>query len=86
METITLNDGTVIENAYVVKLDESMIVVYCTGVSLEDMTRLFGNPAKTEWMESDQYGDKQIWRGFTELYAVQEHLSGQRSAGLRIPA
>lgn len=70
-EHITLADKSVLENAYVVKLDSSSIAVYLRGTySFADLYAIFGDKAKTSTMESYQYGETQTWKGYTEVFVI----------------
>lgn len=71
METITMKDGTVVQNAYIVWLEPTRIAVYVKNMSFHDVLAIFNDPAKTVHMESDQYGDKKTWDGFTVMDAIQ---------------
>jgi len=71
-EYITLADGTVVENAYVVKLSGTNIAVYVSGShTFAEMSGWFGDPEKTKRMVSEQYGEKATWKGFTVVTTVQ---------------
>lgn len=71
-EWIELADGTAVDDAYVVKLDNNNIAVYVKGThSFSEMCGWFCDSSKTTHMMSDQYGDVNMWDGFTEPVTVQ---------------
>lgn len=71
-EFIIMADGTTVKNAYVVKIDTGLIAIYVQGEhTFSKMSKLFSNTKKTEVMESDRYGDKQTWEGYTEIISLQ---------------
>lgn len=70
METITLNDGTIVKDAYVVKMD-NQIAIYGAGEYIfSEVYDLFGTSSRTSHMESDQYGDVQEWDGYVVLTSI----------------
>lgn len=71
-EYVIMADGSVVVNAYVVKVDTGLIAVYVQGKkTFSDMSKIFASAKKTKHMESDRYGDKQTWDGYTEVTSVQ---------------
>lgn len=84
-EYITLADGTVVQNAYVVKIEDDRIAVYVEGQhTFEEISSLFSKKTKTKKMESNQFGDIKQWLGFTELMSLVIN-SNDASVTLRKP-
>ena len=66
-EWIRMADGTVIDNAYVVKMTADRIAIYAAWDSgFAGLYGIFGDPERTGHMHSFQYGDEQDWDGYTE--------------------
>ena len=64
-------DDSIIENSYIVKLDESSIVVYIRGwYNFSDVYGLFCNPERTKKITSHQYGDIKQWNGYTGIVSI----------------
>ena len=69
-KTITLGDGTVLENSYC-GYSERSLWCWISGKSLIECARLFSDPYKTSVITSYYFGNGVIYRGFTELLLVQ---------------
>lgn len=70
-EYITLADQSVVQNSYVVKLDDSNIAIYVyDNYSFADIYAIFADENKTRTMATYQYGDEHTWEGFTEVRAI----------------
>jgi len=66
METITLNDGTVV-NGHCIE-DDSALFLYLDGKTVVEGLRLIdGNTAK---IEADNHGVHHVYLGYTEIYAA----------------
>lgn len=71
-EYITMADGTVVLNSYVVPIDNERINIFVKGGhTFQEILLVFGNAEKTSEMHSNQYGDKQTWTGYTEIVLMQ---------------
>jgi hypothetical protein len=69
-------DGTIIENAYVVGMGDR-IAVYGSGkTTFSVVYGLWGDITKTNHLESEQYGDKAEWNGYTDLYNIEVRDDG----------
>ena len=88
METITLNDGTVITNAVTILAYVGLWVHLLSGYTLEDAYRLFSDPENTARIVTDKFEpskpDEQItYEGYTGLFCIREEDDGQIVIGLR---
>ena len=71
-ERIELADGTVVQNAYVVRLEENFIAIYIRGEhSFNEIYALFGTSERTSRMVSYQTLDVQTWVGFTTVKTIK---------------
>ena len=70
METLTLNDGTVVNGHILDGGDGQTIFVYLDGMSIYEGVTLFHDPLKTSKITELRYGVEHIYEGYTELYAV----------------
>ena len=83
MRTLTLNDGTVLEDSYAMA-DGNTLWVYIGAAY--DMVQAFHSlyyPAKTESMTCNQYGAETVFEGYTHLFCISEEPGGRISAGLK---
>lgn len=71
-EYITMADGTVVINSYIVPIDNERINVFVNGGhTFQEIVLVFGNEDKTSEMTSNQYGDKNTWTGYTDIVLMQ---------------
>jgi len=82
METLTMNDGTVIENSHVIQNGKTLWF-YLSGVTFDQAYRLMSKPAKTQSITADFYGSQTIYTGFTNLFCLTQEESGIISGGLK---
>ena len=80
-ETLTLNDGTVL-NGHALK-SGSDLFLYVYGSSLAELYPLVSDAEKTVKIDEDRYGDLTTYTGYNYLYCIREELTGMVSAGLR---
>lgn len=70
-EYITFADQSVLENAYIAKLDEKNIAVYAKGkYAFTNVYNIFSDKNKTKVMKTNQYGDVYTWTGYTEITVI----------------
>ena len=81
-ETLTLNDGTVLNGHALGSEDELFLYVY--GTTLADLYPLISDAEKTAKIQEDRNGDQMIYTGYNYLYSIREERSGMVSAGLRM--
>ena len=84
METITLNNGTVLDGHIMPNGDDRIIFVYLTGISLADGFAAFSNPANISTITEINHGNEHIYRGYTELKAIDSEF-GNCNITLRKP-
>lgn len=71
-ERIEFNDGTVIQNAYVVMIDSTHVNVMLSGQhTQEEIDELFGNVERIRTFTSYQYGDVQKWTGYINVESTR---------------
>lgn len=71
-ERVELADGTVVQDAYVVRISDIGIAVYVKGVhTFTEMAGWFTVKKKTKEMTSYQYGDVREWVGYTVVKVIQ---------------
>ena len=84
METLTLNDGTVLENSHAIENNDKLFVYVENGSTLAEVFALLIDPEKTETIIKKAPGmDDQTFEGFTKLIAVQDQENGFITAVLR---
>lgn len=72
MEIITLADETVLENAYIVRIDNETIAAFIAGShTMGEIYAIFGTETKTREIQSNQYGNIENWDGYTEPVSIQ---------------
>lgn len=70
METLTLNDGTVVNGHILNSGDGQTIFVYLTGMSLIDGFTLFSDTEKTINIVSKSHGEERVYYGYTILWSA----------------
>ena len=68
METLTLNDGTVL-SGHCIQSDLNLFV-YLYGMSMADGFALFSDPNKTIRIVENNRGNEHVYEGYTELRAI----------------
>lgn len=81
METLILNDGTVIENAHCIQVSDRLFVYVLEGMNLRRGFELFSDPERVSVIKSNRYGEEAVFNGFTELQSLS--YDGQLVIGLR---
>ena len=82
-ETLTLNNGTVLEKSYGFTGDGSLYL-YVTGKSLADVFGLLIDRLNTERILYVQMsGEMTLWRGYQKLISVRDEGGGLVTATLR---
>ena len=70
METITLNNGTVIENAHCIEMDDRLFVYIEQDQTMTWAVTLFDHPENTREITENRYGAEKTYKGYTMLYSV----------------
>lgn len=73
-ETITLNDGTVLEGHIIENGDGRLIFVYLEKMKLADGFALFSDINKTLRMIELNHGNEHIYEGYTEIIAINSEF------------
>ena len=72
MNTITLNDGTVLEDANILDMNGSLCFFVRNGMTMAEVFGLFNDPEKTETITVSQYGQEKAYEGYTDLTMIQK--------------
>lgn len=80
-ETITLNDGTIL-NGYCIE-SSGILWCYMYQVSLAEAFELLIEPVKTKKINVNRNGQKTIFTGYKHLFCIREEDDGMISAGLK---
>ena len=77
METVTLNDGTVLAGHILENGDNRIIFVYLDGLSLVEGVTYFSDPERTSVIHTMNHGTEKVYIGYTDLYsASREYGNG----------
>lgn len=87
METITLNDGTVINDAVTIGAIPGLWVHIQKGLTLAEAFALFSDPEKTAVIASDRSepnrpNEGTVYEGYTDLYMLKREDDGMIVVGL----
>ena len=82
VETITLADGTVLENSHVLNDSENLFFYIQNGMSMAKVFSAMNNTKKTATIRAFQYQQETIYEGFTDLCAISKE-NNQISGRLR---
>ena len=85
MGTLTLNDGTILQNSSAL-LSSGMLFIYVreTGITIADVFNLLVDPSKTERIVFTQVnGDEVVFLEYEKLIAVRDEGDGLFTAVLR---
>lgn len=74
METITLNDGTVVNGHILEDGYGQMIFVYLDGMNLMQGFMLMSDSAKTSVMTAENHGVEHVYNGFTEIISINSEF------------
>lgn len=82
METITLADGTVIENAHVSESDGRLYFYIENGMTLAEVFAVMIDQEKTATITGLRYQQETVYEGYTDLESIRKD-GGQISGGIR---
>ena len=82
METLTMNDGTVLNGHILEDGYGQVIFVYLDGMSLMDGFMILSNPAKTARIVANNHEVETVYEGYTQLDAINNQF-GNCNATLR---
>lgn len=74
METLTLNDRTVL-NGHLIET-ETRLLLYIYGKTMTEVFNLLIDPEKTRVIKEDRNGEKRTVRGYKHLRAISEEMGG----------
>ena len=72
METVLLNNGTVIENAHCLEVNNRLFVYISSSNDMKRWFDLFVEPENTQTIEADYYGDKKTYSGYSNLFSISK--------------
>ena len=72
METVQLSNGTVIDNAHCLEVNNRLFVYISSSDDIKRWFDLFVEPENTQTIESDYYGDKNTYSGYTDLFSISK--------------
>ena len=75
MNTIALNDGTVLENAGILDINGSLCFFVRNGMPMAEVFGLFNDPEKTGTITVTQFGQEKTYEGYTDLTMIQKNSS-----------
>ena len=70
METLTLNDGTVVNGHILDNGDGQLIFVYLDRMSLLNGVKLFSDKEKTSSITANNHGHETVYNGYTVLWSA----------------
>lgn len=87
METITLNDGTILHDAITIGAIPGLWVHITKGLTLAEAFELFSDPQLTAVITSDKSepnrpGEGTVYEGYTDLYMLKREDDGTIVIGL----
>lgn len=82
-ETLTLNDGTVLDNSNVYPDENSLYVYVENGFGLREVFELLIDEEKTQTIIRNTWGQITEFEGYTKLTAVRDEGKGLITAVLR---
>ena len=74
MDTLTLNDGTVLTGTILENGDGRTIFVYLEKMSIQQGFLLFIEPEKTRKIIAVSSGNEKIYEGYTQLTAINNEF------------
>lgn len=72
METLTLNDGTVVNGHCL--LDDRDLFVYLDGMTVVEGVTLFADPERASVITETNRGFETVYEGYTEIYAANHEF------------
>lgn len=83
METMTLNDGTVLKSSYAYEVNGKLYLYIRAGMDIVQVFNLLADPEKTAVIECDRYGAKATYEGYEAITCVSDEGDGMITASLR---
>lgn len=85
MNTITMNDGTVLEDSNILDMNGSLCFFVRNGMTMAEVFALFNDPEKTATITETRYEQEKTYEGYTDLNMIQKNYAGQISGILMKP-
>lgn len=85
METLTFNDGTVLEYSNAHLSDGRLFIYIQNGMSMQEVFSLLIDPEKTEKIISNGPGKEKTYEGYTRLMTVNDEGNDLITAMLKQP-
>ena len=82
-ETLTLNDGTVLENSYAYEVTGKLYLYIRAGLNIVEVFSLLADPEKTEKIKCNRYGTETIFEGYEAITCVSDEGDGMITAIMR---
>lgn len=83
METLTLNDGTILENSHIIQSDNSLFIYISNGFDIKQVFDLMYDPEKTKKIVFSSFGSLAgTYKGYKKLIAVRDEGNGLITAVL----
>ena len=83
METLTLNNGVVLENSYAIENDNILFVYTQNSYSMKDIFDSLYDQNNTETITYNSNGNASVFSGFTKLTSVCDEGRGMITAILK---
>lgn len=83
METLTLNDQTVLENSSAIEDENTLFVYTRNGYDMKFVFDLLYDSEKISTITAVSPGDKRVYAGYSRLVAVTDEGHGRVSAVLK---
>ena len=83
METLTLNDQTVLENSSAIEDENTLFVYTGNGYDMKFVFDLLYDPEKISTITAARPGDERVYTGYSRLVAVTDEGRGRVSAVLK---
>lgn len=88
METLKLNDGTVIQNAETIQAVVGLWIHIRSGLTIQSAFSLFTDPEKTSRITTDKAepykpDDPIVYDGYTNLFSIRQEDDGGIVIGLK---
>lgn len=87
METLIMNDGTVVSNTATMTAVVGLWIHIFSGMNLPEAFRLFSDQSKTTRIESDKTephrpDERTVYEGYTSLFMMKQEENGEIVIGL----
>ena len=83
MQTLTFNDGTILENSYAIESDVGLFLYIRSGNTLLEVATLCADPENTKKIVEDAGDGTTTIRGYKKLTAVRDEGNGLITAQLK---